>query len=150
MEKVLFKHSEGLKNTHNPGGRVVRSWRLLEDGTLQRTNNASKYVAPLENARIPQEVLDFAAENGITIKGLRPDIQGRMGLVTIFVLYGYDNDSAEDWDAATYALSLDSLPVGGFASQGMREEVAKIQVSKRAAEYSAAQKNTAAFLRNNR
>ena len=74
---IIFKHVEGLKNTHNPGGRVVRSWRVMSDGTLQRTNNASKYVQPFQSDKLPQEVIDFAKANGVTLSGFRSDTQGR-------------------------------------------------------------------------
>ena len=69
--EIIFKHVEGLKNTHNAGGRVVRSWRVMSDGTLQRTNNASKYVQPFKSDKLPQEVIDFAKANGVTLSGFR-------------------------------------------------------------------------------
>jgi len=74
--KVVYKFREGFVGTHS-AGRVLKVWRLLDDGTLLRTNSKSKYVQPFASERIPEKVLEYAKQNGLTIKGLRPDKQGR-------------------------------------------------------------------------
>lgn len=74
--KVVFKFREGMTGTHS-AGRVLKVWRILDDGTVQRTNKTSKYVQPFASERIPEKVLEYAKQNGLTIKGLRPDKQGQ-------------------------------------------------------------------------
>lgn len=73
--EAVFKFREGFVGTHS-AGRVLKVWRLLDDGTILRTNKASKYVAPFAHERIPEEVLEYAENNGLIIKGLRTDKQG--------------------------------------------------------------------------
>lgn len=74
--EVVFGFCEGVTGTHS-AGKVPKVWRLLDDGTVLRTNKASKFVAPFACERIPEEVLEYAEWNGLTIKGLRPDNQGQ-------------------------------------------------------------------------
>ena len=70
FQEAVFKFREGFVGTHS-AGKVLKVWRLLDDGTLLRTNSKSKYVAPFASERIPKEVLEYAEKNGLTIKGLR-------------------------------------------------------------------------------
>lgn len=74
--EAVFKFRQGFVGTHS-SGRTLKVWRLLDDGTLLRTNSKSKYVQPFASERIPVEVLEYAKDNNLTIKGLRPDNQGR-------------------------------------------------------------------------
>ena len=74
--EAVFKFREGFVGTHS-AGKVLKVWRLLDDGTILRTNKASKYVAPFAHERIPDKVLEYAENNNLTIKGLRPDNQSR-------------------------------------------------------------------------
>lgn len=73
--KVIFKFREGMTGTHS-AGRVVKCWRLFDNGRLERTNSKSKYVQPFAHERIPEELLEYAENNGLMIKGLRTDKQG--------------------------------------------------------------------------
>ena len=74
--EAVFKFREGFVGTHS-AGRVLKVWRLLDDGTLLRTNSKSKYVQPFASETIPEKVLEYAKQNDLTIKGLRPDKQGQ-------------------------------------------------------------------------
>ena len=79
--EAVFKFREGFVGTHSAGRGLkvwrLKVWRLLHDGTLLRTNSKSKYVQPFASETIPEKVLEYAEQNDLTIKGLRPDKQGQ-------------------------------------------------------------------------
>jgi hypothetical protein len=72
MTDVIFKHSLGSKKTHNRDGKFTRCWRLLADGTIERTNSRSKYQPYFACETPPQEIFAAAKEAGITPKPGRP------------------------------------------------------------------------------
>jgi hypothetical protein len=64
---IIAKFSEGLRSTHNSDGRYVRSWRLLSNGRVERTNQKSKYVPAPPREAIPNAIREAAATSGIAI-----------------------------------------------------------------------------------
>jgi hypothetical protein len=82
MTDVIFKHSLGSKKTHNRDGKFTRCWRLLADGTIERTNSRSKYQPYFACETPPKEILAAAQAAGITPKpgrSIRQQGGGRAG-----------------------------------------------------------------------
>lgn len=69
---IIAKHNSGLRTTHNGDGMFTRAWRLLADGTVERTNSKSKYQPWIDGEQIPPCLLDAATENNIHIRPGRP------------------------------------------------------------------------------
>lgn len=65
--RIIAKHVVGALATHNGDGRYVRSWRLLANGRVERTNSRSKYQPYRRGETIPAEILAAAREHGVEI-----------------------------------------------------------------------------------
>jgi hypothetical protein len=68
MATIIAKHTVGAKITHNKDGKFTRAWRLLDDGTVERTNSKSKYQRYLAGEKIPAALLAAAEKAGLTIQ----------------------------------------------------------------------------------
>jgi len=71
--KTIARHNSGLRTTHNGDGMFTRSWRLLSDGTVERTNSRSKYQPWIEGEEIPADILAWALVLRVPIKPGRPE-----------------------------------------------------------------------------
>jgi hypothetical protein len=69
---ILAKHTIRLTPTHNRDGLFLRCWRLLSDGTVERTNSRSRFQPYRDCETLPPAIRAAAAAAGIRIKPGRP------------------------------------------------------------------------------
>jgi len=81
---VIMRHTTGKKLTHNLDAYFRRVWRLLRDGTVERTTSyGNGYKLWMEGETIPSVIIDAAKKAGIAIKpGRRKRKSYRSGSVS--------------------------------------------------------------------
>ena len=70
---IIAKCRVGFRPAHNPDGKYMRCWRLLADGTVERTNSNSRYQRYIDSETVPDAIVAAAATAGITILPGRPE-----------------------------------------------------------------------------
>jgi hypothetical protein len=70
---VRFTETRG-RVTFNGDGRYWRSWRLFDDGRLERVNASSQYKEWIAGEDVPVEIVGEAERLGISIRDGRGGI----------------------------------------------------------------------------
>ena len=70
---IIVKCRIGFRPTHNPDGKYQRVWRLLADGTVERTNSNSRYMRYVDSETVPAQIIAAAAKADIAILPGRPE-----------------------------------------------------------------------------